>query len=147
MTDRTEIKDYIPHREPFLLLDNIIESNAESLKAEFTVDQESPLFAQIFPGHYPGNPITPGVILCEIVFQAGAVLMSKKLMTESENLHGSPVVTRIRDCRFKQMVKPGDRLEIAVEIEDMISNAYYLKGSITVDGKPAVRVSFTCALV
>ena len=147
MIDRDEIKEFIPHREPFLLLDKISEINSDELKAEFIIDKQSPLFAQIFPGHYPDNPITPGVILCEIIFQAGAVFMSRKLAETVGAVKGSPVVTRIRDARFKNMVKPDDKLEIKVEFEDMISNAYYLKGSIKVAGKLAVRVAFTCALV
>ncbi len=147
MLNKEEIAGIIPHRDPILLLDTIVEMSGESLSAEYTIDSSSPLFEQIFQGHYPGNPITPGVILCEIVFQAGAVLMGQRIKEEMNELVGSPVVTRIRDARFKTMVRPGDKLDISVEFEDQVSSAYYLKGSIKVGGKLAVRVAFTCALV
>ena len=147
MLQRSEIEEIIPHREPFLLVDRVTALDMDSLQAEFTVESTSGLFGQIFPGHYPGNPITPGVILCEIIFQAGAILMGNRIREAAGALSGSPVVTRIRDARFKQMVKPGDKLEISVEFEDKVSTAYYLKGSIRVAGKLAVRVAFTCALV
>ncbi len=147
MLDKRKIEGIIPHREPFLLVDKVTEINYNSIKAEFTVDSSSKLFEQIFPGHYPGNPITPGVILCEIIFQAGAILMGNRIKEDAGALVGSPVVTRIRDARFKNMVKPGDKLDIAVEFEDQVSTAYYLKGSIKVGSKLAVRVAFTCALV
>ncbi len=147
MLDKEAIAGIIPHRDPFLLLDKVVELDTDSLRAEYTVDSASALFSQIFPGHYPGNPITPGVILCEIIFQAGAVLMGSRIQRLEGELKGSPVVTRIRDARFKSMVKPGDKLEISVEFEDSVSSAYYLKGSIKVGGRLAVRVAFTCALV
>lgn len=147
MLDKKAIADIIPHRDPFLLVDRVIALDTDSLQAEYTVDSSSDLFTQIFPGHYPGNPITPGVILCEIIFQAGAILMGSRIQQLEGELQGSPVVTRIRDARFKSMVKPGDKLEISVEFEDSVSSAYYLKGSIRVDGRLAVRVAFTCALV
>ncbi len=147
MLEQSDIEKIIPHREPFLLLDRVIEIDADRLRAEFTVDSSGQLFSSIFPGHYPGNPVTPGVILCEIIFQAGAVLMGKRIEAEAGSLTGSPVVTRIRDARFKHMVKPGDKLDIEVEFEDQVSTAYYLKGCIKVDGQLAVRAAFTCALV
>lgn len=143
--DKEKIKNIIPHREPFLLLDLITELTESKINAEFQVRENDPLFANIYPGHYPGNPITPGVILCEIVFQAGAVLMGSRL--SDSDIKGSPVVTRIRDCRFKNMVKPEDKVEIEVEFEDQISTAYYLKGTLKVNGKLAIRVAFTCALI
>ena len=147
MLKRQDIEEIIPHREPFLLVDKVTAIDSDALQAEFIVDSSSGLFGQIFPGHYPGNPITPGVILCEVIFQAGAILMGHRLRSEEGVASGSPVVTRIRDARFKQMVKPGDILEIMVEFEDQVSSAYYLKGSIKVAGKLAVRVAFTCALI
>ncbi len=147
MLEQGDIEKIIPHRKPFLLIDRVVEEDADRLRAEFTVDSSGQLFSSIFPGHYPGNPVTPGVILCEIIFQAGAILMGKRIEAESGSLTGSPVVTRIRDARFKQMVKPGDKLDIEVEFEDHVSTAYYLKGCIKVDGQLAVRAAFTCALV
>lgn len=147
--DREGIKAKIPHREPFLLLDAITLIDTNKLVATFTPQAAAPLFAQIYPGHYPDNPVTPGVILCEIVFQAGAVLMAHRMQeaaTAGSPLEGVPVITRIRDAKFKRVVKPGEELTITVEFEDQVSNAYYLKGGIDCAGQNALRVAFTCAL-
>jgi 3-hydroxyacyl-[acyl-carrier-protein] dehydratase len=139
-----QIARAIPHRPPFLLLDSILDLTEESVTAVKTLDPADPLFAGVYAGHYPGQPITPGVLLCEMVFQAGAVLMSHRLDSAEG---GTPVLTRIRDARFKSMVKPGDVVEISARFEEQISSAYYLQGSVRVDGKLAVRVAFTCALI
>lgn len=144
--NREEIKQLIPHREPFLLLDAITEIDAEHLQAVFTPQKAAPLFAQIYPGHYPQNPVTPGVILCEIVFQAGAVLMAHRLASATEPIAGVPVITRIRDAKFKRIVRPEDELTIRVAFEDQVSNAYYLKGGIDCEGQNCLRLAFTCAL-
>jgi 3-hydroxyacyl-[acyl-carrier-protein] dehydratase len=147
--NREAIEKLIPHREPFLLLDAITAIDTDKLTATFTPQASAPLFAQIYPGHYPQQPVTPGVILCEIIFQAGAVLMAHRLQ-EAEAagtpIVGVPVITRIRDAKFKRMVKPGEELTINVEFEDQVSNAYYLKGGIDCAGLTAVRIAFTCAL-
>lgn len=154
--DMERPEDLIPHRPPFLLIDAVTggedgpDGLPATLTARFAVRPEAPLFAQIFPGHYPGAPVTPGVILCEIVFQAGALLMAKRLRraaTQGAKPTGVPVITRIRDARFKRMVRPGETLEVSVAFDEQAGAAYYLDGKITVGGALALRVAFTCALV
>ncbi|MDR0867930.1 MAG: beta-hydroxyacyl-ACP dehydratase [Planctomycetota bacterium] len=142
---RSAIESLIPHREPFLLLDEIHGDGGDELTAQFTLDEKLPLFAQIYAGHYPHNPVTPGVILCEIIFQAGAALLAGKIAGGGAG--GTPVITRIRDARFKRLVKPNETLAIHVALTDQAANAFYLDGKITVGGELAVRVSFTCALI
>ncbi len=98
----------------------------------------------LFRGHYPGFPILPGVIVCEAIFQAGAILLSR---LAGDDLQGKmPVVAKIRSAKFRRMVRPGDRLAISASMEDKIGNAYYMKGKATVEGKSVANVSFTCAL-
>lgn len=138
------LHDAIPHRPPFLLLDTVISCTEDAITAETTLRADDPLFAQVYAGHYPGNPITPGVLLCEMIFQAGAVLMSHRLGGAGE---GVPVLTRIRDTKFRAMVRPGDTVTVAAAFEDQVSNAYSLSGTIHVKGTLAVRTSFVCALV
>ncbi len=142
----TSIKpeDFIPHRAPFLLLKEIVSIDDESIVASACPDPNDELYARVYAGHYPGNPITPGVLLCEMVFQAGAALLSHRLGPEAQQ--GTPVLVRIRDARFKHPVQPGDELEIMACMEDQVSNAFYLKGTVMCGGKLIARVAFTCAL-
>jgi 3-hydroxyacyl-[acyl-carrier-protein] dehydratase len=133
------IKAAIPHREPFLLLDEIVEQSDTRIVCQktFTGDEFW------YRGHYPGFPITPGIILCEAAMQAGAVLLSK-LIDQTED--AVPVATRANDVQFKQMVSPGDTITIEVELTERIASAYFMKAKITVNEKTACRLSFACML-
>ena len=138
-----DILEAIPHRPPFLFVDRIIELTETKIKTTKEVSPDEPFFR----GHYPGNPIMPGVLVCESIFQTGAVLLSKILAVEGGLAHSIPVLTRINEAKFKGMVKPGDLLEIEVELIERLSNAFFLKGSAKVAGKIVVRVEFACSLV
>ena len=90
-----EIYRRIPHRPPFLFIDEIIEITKDGAKASLSIKKEFPFFE----GHYPGNPIMPGVLLCESVFQTGAIFLADLL--ESQALTDdkvTPVLSRIRDA-------------------------------------------------
>ena len=128
----------IPHREPFLLIDEIVEQDDRRIVCRKTFSGDEFWFA----GHYPKFPLMPGVLLCEAAMQAGAVLLSR-LVGDSE---GVPVATRANDVRFKQMVRPGDTILLEVELEEQLSTAFYLKAKVTVDGKVAVRLNFACTM-
>ena len=95
-----------------------------------------------FDGHYPGNPITPGVILCESAVQSGAVLLSQFVSADA----GVPVLTRLNDVKFKQVVRPGDTVENHVRLDDRVSGAFYLTAQVKVNGKTAARFSFACSV-
>ena len=122
-----EIHRRIPHRPPFLFVDKIIEITNTGAKASLTI---KPDFS-FFEGHYPGNPIMPGVLLCESVFQTGAIFLADYLSDESltdENI--TPVLSRIRDARFKRIVKPGDTLEISVTLGEKMGQFFNMSGEI-----------------
>lgn len=135
----SEVHAAIPHREPFLLVDEIVECQPERIvcRKHFTGAET------FYAGHYPGQPLTPGVLLCEAALQAGAVLLSR-LATASPG--SVPVVTRIDGVRFKQMVRPGDTVQIEVDLVERLANAYFLKGKVTRDGLVAVRLDFAVTL-
>ena len=139
-----DIHRRIPHRPPFLFIDKILELSKEGCRAALTVKPDFPFFQ----GHYPGNPIMPGVLLCESVFQTGAVFLADFL--EDGSLTDdtvTPVLSRIRDARFKRMVLPGDEIEISVTLIDTISKFFNLSGEIRNNGKVSLTVSFALALV
>ena len=139
-----EILRRIPHRPPFLFVDRIIEINSEDATCELNVRED----LDIFKGHYPDNPIFPGVLSCEAIFQAGAIFLSEKIGKEALNASSAtPVLSRIRDARFKRMIKPGDTVEIKVFLQDQIGKFYNLRGEIRLKGKVVTTVSFALALV
>ena len=135
-----QIHAAIPHRAPMLLVDEIVsmEEKAIVCKKSFRPDE------YFFQGHYPDQPLVPGVILCECVVQSGAVLLADVM--KQANSAGVPVLTRMSDVKFKNMVKPGDSIEMHVKLNDVVSTAYYLTGQAKVNGKTAARLSFTCTV-
>ena len=139
-----EIYRRIPHRPPFLFIDQILEITNEGASAKLSV---KPDFS-FFKGHYPGNPIMPGVLLCESVFQTGAIFLSDYLKNQSlTDDKVTPVLSRIRDARFKRMVLPNDEVEINVALKDQLGQFYNLNGEIKNKGKTALTISFALALV
>lgn len=148
MADSKEfIYETIPHRPPFLWVDKVLRFDDKSLVAEKTI----PVDLDIFQGHYPEYPILPGVILCESVFQAGALLISQlmrqgKTEKTSAAEQGFPVLTRINSAKFKRQVRPGETIIIEVNLKEEVGSAWFLKGRVLVHGKTAVKVEFACAL-
>ena len=102
------IKAAIPHREPFLLIDEIVEQTDNHIVCRKTFTGEE----FWYPGHYPGFPLTPGVLLCESAMQAGAVLLAQVV---ADNPDRVPVVSRMNHVKFKHMVRPGDTVTLEVD--------------------------------
>ena len=139
-----EIHRRIPHRPPFLFVDRIIEINSDNATCELKVREDF----DIFRGHYPNNPIFPGVLSCEAVFQTGAIFLSEKLGGDALSSNSAtPVLSRIRDARFKRMIKPGDLIEIRVFLIEQIGKFYNLRGEVRSGEKIMTTVSFALALV
>ncbi|MEM7455953.1 MAG: 3-hydroxyacyl-ACP dehydratase FabZ [Planctomycetota bacterium] len=128
----------IPHRGPMLLVDEIVSREDDAIVCRKTF-REDEFF---FQGHYPENPLVPGVILCECAAQTGAILLSSKV----DASEGVPVLTRMNDVKFKKMVHPGDTIEIHAKLDDVVSSAWYLTAQVKVGGKLSARLSLTCTL-
>ena len=97
-----EILQAIPHRPPFLFVDEVVEQSVDSLTAKKHVDASE----AFFEGHYPGNPIMPGVLISEAVFQTGAIFLTRLLAAELESDSDMvPVLTKIVDARFRSIVR------------------------------------------
>ena len=141
--DSREIRQLIPHRPPFLWVDRVLELGPDYIRAEKDISPE----LELFQGHYPHYPIMPGVLLCEAVFQAGALLIAAGL--EKENAADEnrvPVLTRINKAKFKREVRPGATIEIRVKLEEKVGPVWFMKGRVLVGGKVAVKVGFSCML-
>lgn len=132
-----DILDLIPQRPPFLFVDKVIDRTENSIKTTLKVTGQE----DFFKGHFPGNPIMPGVLLQEALFQSGAALMAGRAGG------GLGVVTRVQNAKFKNMVRPGDELEMEVQLTESISNAHYMKGTTKVDGKTVLVIEFAVASI
>lgn len=137
------IKGLIPHRDPFLWVDKIISHETGTIITEKHIPED----LSVFQGHYPGSPIMPGVLLCEAVFQSGALLMALTSKSDFKGMTSKiPVLTRISGAKFKRSVYPGDTVTIEVKQLAQVANAVYLKGKLKVHNKMAVMVEFCCAM-
>ena len=139
-----EILSTIPHRPPFLFIDEIVEVREDGATCKRIIRAEEPQFK----GHYPGNPIMPGVLLCEACFQTGAIYLAKQIEKDGRSLHDvTPVLSRISDARFKQMVKPGDEITVKVTMKEIVSRFFFLKGKVLKGGKAAMTIEFVLTMV
>ena len=133
------IEQVLPHREPFLLIDEVLEvTPGVSAVARKTVRADE----WYLQGHFPGRPIMPGVLIVEALAQTGAVAV----LSEPENQGKLAFFAGIDDCRFKRIVEPGDVLELRCELERVRGPIGRGKARATVDGELAVRGTLTFAV-
>jgi len=128
--NQKEIENIIPHRYPFLLVDKILEVEpGKRIKAVKYVREDE----FYFKGHFPSNPIMPGVLIVETMAQAGAVLA----LMAPENKGRIALFAGIDKARFKRIVRPGDELVLEVELENIKRNIGRAKGRATVENQIA----------
>lgn len=139
MLDVQQIKDIIPHRYPFLLVDKIIEQ--EEGKRVVGIKNVT-INEPFFQGHFPEYPVMPGVLILEALAQTGAIAVLGK--EENEGKIG--FLAGVDKCRFKHQVKPGDQLQLEVEITRMRGSIGKGKGIATVDGKVACEAEIMFAI-
>lgn len=134
---RAEIERILPHREPFLLVDEVIELvPGERVAARKTVTEED------CAGHFPGNPIMPGVKMVEALAQCGALAV----LAEPANRGKLVLFAGIDDVRFKRIVRPGETLELSCEVESVRGPVGRGKVRASVGGELAVRGTLTFAV-
>ena len=134
-----EIMEILPHRAPFLLIDTVEELEpGKRVVAKKCVTFNEPFFQ----GHFPGNPVMPGVLICEALAQAGAVA----ILGLDENKGKTAYFASMDKVKFKKKVVPGDVLMLEVELVKIKGPFGIAKATATVDGKVAVSGEFTFAL-
>ena len=134
--DRDEIKKILPHREPMLLLDDA-EKREEEAVAHYTVKGDE----FFLKGHFPGAPIVPGVILCEILAQSACVLLDGKIPRGY-----LPVYTGLNNARFRSPVRPGDTVEAKCRIKRAKPPFYFAEGTVSVGERLCVTAEFSFAV-
>ena len=140
MLNKEEIKKIIPQREPFLMIDEVEEYvPGESATAYKNVSLDE----YYFKGHFPGNPIMPGVLIVESLAQTGAVA----ILSMEENKGKNALFGGIDKLRFKRQVVPGDRLKLEVKIIKKKGPIGIGEAIATVDGKVAAKGELTFAIV
>ena len=135
--NREELKQYLPHREPMLLVDEVDIDQDGIAHAIYRI-REDEFFCQ---GHFPGNPMVPGVIQCEIMAQSCALLVKDEIVGKTTLYSG------IDNVRFKNPVKPGDLCEVTARLNAKRANLFFCEAELRVGGKLCCRGSLSFALV
>lgn len=136
--DKDELKKLLPHREPMLLIESAEINEAGEAEGIYTVKGDE-FFLQ---GHFPDNPVVPGVILCEMLAQTACVLFKN-----GESIGKTPLFTSLDNVRFKNQVRPGDTVHTRCRIDSRKSVFSFASGEVTVDGKVCVTAKFSFALM
>ncbi|SFB26935.1 3-hydroxyacyl-[acyl-carrier-protein] dehydratase [Acetitomaculum ruminis DSM 5522] len=137
--DKEEIKKILPHREPMLLVDEVYLNEDGSSRGFYKVKGDE-YFLQ---GHFPDNPIVPGVIQCEMMAQSACIIF-KDVMKEKGVI---PVYTGLDKVRFRSMIKPGDLIQIDTKVLRKCHPMYKLHGEVSVDKKVCMSGEFSFAIV
>jgi 3-hydroxyacyl-[acyl-carrier-protein] dehydratase len=122
-----------------LLVDEVVSRDEKHIVARKTFRADE----FFFQGHYPNQPIVPGVILCEAAMQAGAILLAQHMPADGS---GVPVATRLNEVKFRRVTRPGETIEIHVELIERLADAFFMQAKVMCEGKVAVRFEFACTV-
>ena len=135
--NKEEIMNILPHRDSMLLLDDVQNKDNTAI-GHYTIRGDE----FFLNGHFPDNPIVPGVILCEMLAQSACVLM-QNVMSEGK----LPVYTGLNNAKFRSPVKPGDTVETKCHIKRAKHPFYFAEGTAGVDGQICVSAEFSFAII
>ncbi|MGB0238826.1 MAG: 3-hydroxyacyl-ACP dehydratase FabZ [Cycloclasticus sp.] len=139
--DVRKVMEFLPHRYPFLMIDKVVDYQAgERLLAVKNVTYNEPQFM----GHFPHNPIMPGVLVIEALAQATGLLSMKTLTDRGEDF-GEYYLVGIDNARFKRSVVPGDQLMVEAFFKKNRRNIWSFSASATVEGELVVSADIMCA--
>ncbi len=139
LLNQEQIKEIIPHRDPFLLIDEILEltPGVRAVGQKYLRPDES-----WFAGHFPGQPVQPGVLTIEMLAQTGAVCA----LSLPENKGKIAFFAGIDKARFRGIARPGDTLLLEVEVTKTSHGISFCKGTATVEGRRVVTAEFSCSI-
>ena len=138
LMNKEQIMEVIPHRDPFLLIDEINELEVGKRVVATKYIKEEDFW---FKGHFPDYPVVPGVILCEMMAQSCALLLGDEIKSKR------PLYTGIDNVRFKYQVRPGDTIILRSTIVERRQSLIFAKAEAKVDGKLCCRGNLSFALV
>jgi 3-hydroxyacyl-[acyl-carrier-protein] dehydratase len=139
-----EIKKLLPHRYPFLLVDRVLAFEpGQSIHAYKNVSGNE----EFFEGHFPSQPVMPGVLVIEALAQAGGVLYQLTKRVNGDGIGEDKLfyLVKVDNARFSRMIVPGDRVDLHVSLKRRIRNMALYEGVASVDGKEAARAEILCA--
>lgn len=137
--DIDAIRDILPHRYPFLLVDRIIELEEERIVGIKNVTANEPFFV----GHFPDFPVMPGVLITECMAQVAGVLVLKSIPDRHSKL---VLLASVDDAKFRRPVRPGDQLRIEMKMVSRKSTICKMTGKVTVDGIVVAEATLMCVL-
>ena len=132
-----EIKKILPHRDNMLLLDRVEREEGDIAHGYYTVPEDT----WFLKGHFPGSPVVPGVILCEILAQSTCILLSDQMSAGK-----LPLYTGLNNVRFKSPVRPGDVFETKCQVTRSKYPFFFAKGEGYVDGRLCIKAEFSFAI-
>lgn len=142
LLDVVQIQELLPHRPPFLLVDRVVAfEHGKKLVAWKGVTMNEPFF----PGHFPGRPVMPGVLILEALAQSAGLLAILSLGPEERGK--LTYLMGIDAARFRRPVVPGDRLELHVEVAKQKGPVWKMKGTAIVDAQLCAEADFMAMLV
>lgn len=140
-----DIKQILPHREPFLFVDTVLEIEPGKKIVAEKVFKPTEFF---FPGHFPGNPIVPGVIITEAIAQTGGILFNYSFKKEiEEGGFSNAYLIGLDKCKFRTPVLPDDKVTFEVELVKRRSRILLFSGKATANGKKVAEAQVSASLV
>ncbi len=138
--DIHEVRKYLPHRFPFLLIDRVLDYQAD---ATLTAVKNVTINEPFFPGHFPNKPVMPGVLILETIAQACAIL-SMKTMNVVPTENSVYYFVGVDKARFKRAVEPGDQMRVEVKVKRKMKGIWLFEGTASVDGEICCSAELMC---